>query len=179
MGWEVWYQEDGENDRYLMGFFDNTLDQSFGPVLMVDYSFDKSNYYKMWDKANLADPRYMEVGELEESAKWVRRLIDDYTDIATANLKIYKVKPNSAPYLIHEDNIKASHDSLSFSPYNDTLENPDILNEDEYDRVHDMIEELNDEMKDHIAMRDDTTKSWMENMRYGLRGEITWKVLDE
>lgn len=179
MGWEVWYQEDGENDRYLMGFFNNTLDQSFGPVLMVDYSFDKSNYYKMWDKANLADPRYMEVGELEESAKWVRRLIDDYTDIATANLKIYKVKPNSAPYLIHEDNIKASHDSLSFSPYNDTLENPDILNEDEYDTVHDMIEELNYEMKDHIAMRDDTTKSWMENMRYGLRGEITWKVLDE
>jgi len=54
-----------------------------------------------------------------------------------------------------------------------------IHNEDEYDAVHDIIEELNTEMQDKIAMREEKMESWMENMRHGLRGEITWKVLDE
>ena len=180
MGWEIWFQEDEDNDRHLFGFFSNTTMQSFGPVFSVDYNFDKSNFYKLWDSAFLGDPRFMEAGELEENTKWIKRISNDYEDIATANLKIFKVKPNSAPYLIHEDNIVSSYDMLSFSPYKETLENLSTEDEwEDFDAVHDIVEQLNEDMKDGILKREEKTTSWLENVRHGFRGEISWKVLDE
>ncbi len=179
MAWEVWHEEDNDYGNYRIGFWCNTQDISFGPVLRVDSGFDKRDFYKHWDNANLADARHMESGELYESAKWITRICNDYKDIATASLKIFKVKPNSAPYLIHEDNILSSFDMMEFSPYRDGLENRENISEDEYDAIHDLIEQLNEDMKDGILNRNENTTSWLENMVHGVRGEISWKVLDE
>lgn len=68
---------------------------------------------------------------------------------------------------------------MEFSPYRDGLENRENISEDEYDAIHDLIEQLNEDMKDGILNRNENTTSWLENMVHGVRGEISWKVLDE
>lgn len=180
MAWEVWHEEDNDYGNYRIGFWCNTQDISFGPVLRVDSSFDKRDFYKYWDNANLADARHMESGELFDNAKWITRICNDYKDIATASLKIFKVKPNSAPYLIHEDTIVSSYDMLAFSPYKEALENLSTEDEwEDFDAVHDIVEQLNEDMKSELLHRNEKTTSWSENLKYGYRGEISWKVLDE
>ena len=181
MAWQVWHEEDSDYGHYRIGFWSDTTDTSFGPVLKVHSSFDKKAFNDLWEKAFYGgDPRTMEANDLYQNARWLVRIVDEYTDIATANLKIYKTSPNSAPYLIHEDNIISSYDMLEFSPYKEALEN--LSTDDDYedfDAVHDIVEQLNEDMKSELLHRNEKTTSWRENLRHGYRGEISWKVLDE
>jgi len=179
MGWEVWHDENNEYGNYRIGFWCNNSDTSFGPVLKVHSSFEKKVFYELWDKAFI-DPRSMTPDDLDESARWIVRVVDDYNDIATANLKIFKINPHSAPYLIHEDTIVSSYDMLEFSPYKEALENLSTEDEwEDFDAVHDIVEQLNEDMKSELLHRNEKMTSWNENLRYGYRGEISWKVLDE
>ena len=55
MAWEVWYMPIDEYAYGKLGFFCNTADISFGPVVYVDYSYDVATVrraiYEHWDEA--------------------------------------------------------------------------------------------------------------------------------
>ena len=55
MAWEVWYMPFNDFGYGKLGFFCNTADVSFGPVVYVSYSYDVRTVvgaiYEHWDEA--------------------------------------------------------------------------------------------------------------------------------
>jgi hypothetical protein len=43
----------------------------------------------------------------------------------------------------------------------------------------DLIEQVENEMKDMVLNRDEKTTTWVEDVRANLRVEASWKVIDE
>lgn len=70
MAWEVWYMPLNDYGYGKLGFYCNTADVSFGPVVYVSYSYDArtviSAMYEHWNEAcsqvtgMVQDPRSMD-----------------------------------------------------------------------------------------------------------------------
>jgi|TARA_B100001996_G_scaffold254614_1_gene197767 hypothetical protein len=177
MGWLIWHEENDYDSIYRIGFHNESV--SFGPVIMVEHGFEKKQFYDLWDKSYLSDPRFMEEDELDKAARWIAKLSDDYTEMLIGTLKVFKTKPNTAPYLIYETTNRKSYDSCGWSVFVPELENPKTLTEDQFDAVMDLIEQVENEMKDMVLNRDEKTTTWVEDVRANLRVEASWKVIDE
>ena len=115
MGWELWFDEKPNRSYGHIGFFCNTVDESFGPIFMVDSCFDKSEFYNMWEKAGFQDPRSNEDKSLH--TRHILKLMG-YDANISATFKVYRIG-DYAPYLIHEESIKTYFDNLEFSQFQD------------------------------------------------------------
>ena len=103
MGWEVW--SDTSNSRYgQMGFFCNTADVSFGPVFMTDSTFDKGQFYEMWEQARFKDPR-IDDENISSNTYHILKLMD-YDEKIIATIKVSRVDGINAPFPFFEDTMK-------------------------------------------------------------------------
>ena len=122
MAWEIWSDKGGIDSTYgHMGFFCNTVDESFGPVFLTDTYFDKMMFYKMWDMANFADPRLNE-GSLWSQTHRVIHLMD-YKDTVKATMNVFH-----GNRVIFTQERKDNWDNIEFSPFHPELE---ALSEDD------------------------------------------------
>ena len=171
MAWEIWSDKGGIDSTYgHMGFFCNTVDESFGPVFLTDTYFDKMMFYKMWDMANFADPR------LNEGSLWsqTHRIIHlmDYKDNVQATLTV-----SQGDKVIFTQERKDNWDGLDFSPFHPQLE---ALSEDTFDTVSDLIEDSNNDIKasmisEHNEEEGSTTLKGYQDITV----EMKWKVINE
>jgi len=177
MAWEIWF--DSSSDNYgQIGFFCNTSDHSFGPVFMTNTSFDKGQFYEMWEKAGFKDPR-SDDDNISTHTYHILNLMDDYKEKIIATMKVSRVDGINAPFPFYEDSIKTWYMSgLGFSPFKPALE---ALSEDDFDIVNDLIEETNEEMQHEILSNPsplpEEKKTWREYK--GFRVDYSWEVLDD
>ena len=177
MGWEIWSDTDSNRSYGQMGFFCNTADVSFGPVFMTDSSFDKGQFYEMWDKAGFNDPR-SDDENISSNTYHILKLMD-YDEKLIATMKVSRVDGINAPFPFFEDSMKGWYDSgFGFSPFKPELE---ALSEDDFDIVNDLIEETNEDMRHGILSNPfplpEQKKTWREYK--GFRVDYSWEVLDD
>ena len=74
MGWEMWFKS-GDGYSARMGFFCNTSDKSFGPVLYVGSGWDEgeaiSAFHRKWATDGWVDPRSMGDSSLWDVAQGI------------------------------------------------------------------------------------------------------------
>ncbi|MHA1138627.1 MAG: hypothetical protein ACTSSE_19290 [Candidatus Thorarchaeota archaeon] len=182
MAWEVWTDTDSNRSYGQMGFFCNTVDESFGPVCMTDSYFDRGQFYKLWEQAGFQDPRSLHRSDdscLRKNARHIIKLMS-WEDNILATMKVYRADEVNAPVLIFEKTEKSSFDSLSFSAFEEPLE---ALSEDDFDTVNELIEiDCNDMMKNLILTEDphdDDKESSVTSAYKGYKVVMEWEVLDE
>jgi hypothetical protein len=171
MAWEIWSDKGGIDSTYgHMGFFCNTVDESFGPVFLTDTYFDKMMFYKMWDMANFADPRLNE-GSLWSQTHRVIHLMD-YKDNVQATMTV-----SQGNKVIFTQERKDNWDGINFSPFHPQLE---ALAEDAFDTVNDLVEDANNDMKVLlIADYNEEEGSTTLTGHYEITVEMKWKVINE
>ena len=81
MAWEVWQrqasfypEDDNKHVTYLVGFFCNTVDESFGPVCHFDVSMDYVDAVEeIYDSWSTLDPRKLNNEAIWEELKRIMR----------------------------------------------------------------------------------------------------------
>lgn len=142
MAWELW-QDDTDESTSVVGFYCSSGGGSFGPVLYTDSGFSKFNFYTLWKRASLKDPRLMTESELSSTMLYLRKFIGWEENISvTINVFIQESETS-----FYTQTIKTCYDNIGFSPFNPTLES---LSEEEFDIVNFLIEDCNDAMKETI-----------------------------
>jgi|TARA_R110002110_G_scaffold145923_1_gene335597 hypothetical protein len=178
MGWEIWHDSNGQNTNRI-GFFCNTADVSFGPVIYTDGGFDKSEFYTLWDKANLGDARSMDEGELSTHGRHLVRL-GGWEDLLIITMSVYHSDGKNVPVKIYEKLSKECFQNCGQSPYQPELESrfdSTEVGEKQWDFITEAVEELNEQMKIMVIQQDENTKVSQEYM--GLTVVFEWEVIDE
>jgi hypothetical protein len=152
-----------------MGFFCNTVDESFGPVFLTDTYFDKMMFYKMWDMANFADPRLNE-GSLWSQTHRVIHLMD-YKDNVQATMTV-----SQGNKVIFTQERKDNWDNIEFSPFHPELE---ALSEDDFDTVNELIDDANNDMKVLLIADFNEEVGSTKLSDNGLSIELNWIVINE
>ena len=170
MAWEIWSDKGGIDSTYgHMGFFCNTVDESFGPVFLTDTYFDKMMFYKMWDMANFADPRLNE-GSLWSQTHRVIHLMD-YKDNVQATMTV-----SQGNKVIFTQERKDNWDNIEFSPFHPELE---ALSEDDFDTVNELIDDANNDMKVLLIADFNEEVGSTKLSDNGLSIELNWLVINE
>jgi hypothetical protein len=170
MAWEIWSDKGGIDSTYgHMGFFCNTVDESFGPVFLTDTYFDKMMFYKMWDMANFADPRFNE-GSLWSQTHRVIHLMD-YKDNVQATMTV-----SQGNKVIFTQERKDNWDNIEFSPFHPELE---ALSEDDFDTVNELIDDANNDMKVLLIADFNEEVGSTKLSDNGLSIELNWIVINE
>jgi hypothetical protein len=170
MAWEIWSDKGGIDSTYgHMGFFCNTVDESFGPVFLTDTYFDKMMFYKMWDMANFADPRLNE-GSLWSQTHRVIHLMD-YKDNVQATMTV-----SQGNKVIFTQERKDNWDNIEFSPFHPELE---ALSEDDFDTVNELIDDANNDMKVLLIADFNEEVGSTKLSDNGLSIELNWIVINE
>ena len=170
MAWEIWSDKGGIDSTYgHMGFFCNTVDESFGPVFFTDTYFDKMMFYKMWDMANFADPRLNE-GSLWSQTHRVIHLMD-YKDNVQATMTV-----SQGNKVIFTQERKDNWDNIEFSPFHPELE---ALSEDDFDTVNELIDDANNDMKVLLIADFNEEVGSTKLSDNGLSIELNWIVINE
>ena len=170
MAWEIWSDKGGIDSSYgHMGFFCNTVDESFGPVFLTDTYFDKMMFYKMWDMANFADPRFNE-GSLWSQTHRVIHLMD-YKDNVQATMTV-----SQGNKVIFTQERKDNWDNIEFSPFHPELE---ALSEDDFDTVNELIDDANNDMKVLLIADFNEEVGSTKLSDNGLSIELNWIVINE
>jgi hypothetical protein len=170
MAWEIWSDKGGIDSTYgHMGFFCNTVDESFGPVFLTDTYFDKMMFYKMWDMANFADPRLNE-GSLWSQTHRVIHLMD-YKDTVKATMNVFH-----GNRVIFTQERKDNWDNIEFSPFHSELE---ALSEDDFDTVNELIDDANNDMKVLLIADFNEEVGSTKLSDNGLSIELNWIVINE
>jgi len=170
MAWEIWSDKGGIDSTYgHMGFFCNTVDESFGPVFLTDTYFDKMMFYKMWDMANFADPRLNE-GSLWSQTHRVIHLMD-YKDTVKATMNVFH-----GNRVIFTQERKDNWDNIEFSPFHPELE---ALSEDDFDTVNELIDDANNDMKVLLIADFNEEVGSTKLSDNGLSIELNWIVINE
>tara|TARA_B100000131_G_scaffold308223_1_gene337329 strand:+ start:563 stop:1123 length:561 start_codon:yes stop_codon:yes gene_type:complete len=186
MGWEVWYDEGNSYGR--MGFFCNTADVSFGPVIYTGGGFDKSQFYELWDKAHLPDARTMDESELGSKGRHIVRL-SDWDDILIITMSVYKSDGANAPVKIFDTVSKEAFANARQSPFHKELEGlfeyedleADREDIEAWDFISEAVEDLNDEMEIAIISQADetTVQKTMVTDTQTIKVVLEWELLDE
>ena len=178
MGWEVWHDEGDSYGR--IGFFCNTADVSFGPVIYTGSGFDKPQFYELWEMASLPDARTMNESELVSKARHIVRL-SDWEDLLIITMRVYATDDKNAPVKIYEKVSKECFQNCEQSPFDEKLEAMYDYETEEgeahWDFITEAVEELNNEMKIKILQEDEKQK--ISEEYNGVLVEFEWEVLDE
>ena len=170
MAWEIWSDKGGIDSTYgHMGFFCNTADVSFGPVFLTDTYFDKMMFYKMWDMANFAHPRFNE-GSLWSQTHRIIHLMD-YKDTVKATMNVFH-----GNIVIFTQERKDNWDNIEFSPFHPELE---ALSEDDFDTVNELIDDANNDMKVLLIADFNEEVGSTKLSDNGLSIELNWIVINE
>jgi len=178
MGWEVWHDEGDSYGR--IGFFCNTADVSFGPVIYTGTGFDKSQFYQLWDKANLPDARSMDEGELSSKSRHLVRL-SNWEDVLIVTMNVYRTDGTNAPVKIFDHVSKECFENATQSAFHKVLEvqfdDDTEEGEAQWDFVCEAVEEMNDEMAIMVIREDEQQQ--ISHEYKGVIVEYVWEVLDE
>lgn len=171
MAWEVWSDKGGYDATYgHMGFFCNTMDESFGPVFLTDTYFDKSIFYDMWSKGGFADPRSADKNLWSQTQRILHLM--EYKDNVKATMTV-----SQGGKVIFTQERKDHWDSIDFSPFHPQLE---ALSEDAFDTVNDLIEDANNDMK--VSLIRDFNEEEGSTLLKGHQDivvEMKWEVINE
>tara|TARA_Y100000748_G_C15366910_1_gene438088 strand:+ start:193 stop:759 length:567 start_codon:yes stop_codon:yes gene_type:complete len=187
MGWEVWHDEGDSYGR--IGFFCNTADVSFGPVIYTGSGFDKAQFYELWEKAHLPDARTMdETSELGSKARHIVRL-SNWEDLLIVTMKVYKSDGKNAPVKIFDTVSKECFQNSRQSPFHLKLESffdyEDLESDKDdieaWDFICEAVEDLNDEMEIAVISESDenTLEKTMMTDTQTIKVVFEWEVLDE
>ena len=180
MGWELWHDEGDSYGR--IGFFCNTADVSFGPVIYTDSGFDKKMFYELWDKSSLPDARSMTETELSTNSRHLVRL-SGWEDLVIVTMSVYKSDGTNAPVKIFEKASKEAFQNAHQSPFHKELEAlfdyETEEGESQFDFINWAIEDMNKEMDTLILSQSDKTKIEQHSDADGITVAYEWEVLDE
>mgnify|MGYP004335302901 CR=1 FL=1 len=180
MAWEIWLDE-GRGSSYRsygnMGFFCNTADVCFGPVFYVDSCFDKGEFYEMWEKAGFTDPRKKD-SDFESHAYRILTLMG-YDDNIEATMRVF-----NQGKLLYVESTKNCYQNLSFSPFQDVLENE---SEEDFDMICALMEDCENDMKGRMLTTPDENTTFMEcvyhseplDHDFNIRIEMDYNVLED
>jgi len=180
MAWEIWV-DDGGRHTYRsyanMGFFCNTADVCFGPVFYVDNCFDKGQFYEMWEKARFKDPRTDDANYASHAYRILTLM--GYDDNIEATMRVF-----NQGKLLYEESTKACYCNLSFSPFQDVLENE---SEEDFEMIESLIEDCMNDMKVRMINQPDEKTTFMECIYhseplghdFNIRVEMDYEVLED
>ena len=172
MAWELWHDNGGFDSSYgHIGYFCNTGMGSLGPVLVVDSGFHKGQFYELWGKANLIDPRRMDEGELFTVTKRLANFIDYSSEVKAA----FKVFINDK--VVFEQEITSVYENCTLSPFHAELEGMDG---DVFATLDYVIDDLNNDLSHEMLTRDEGSISrWDKTGDTRIDVTVDYTIIEE
>jgi len=169
MAWELW-QDNTDEFNSLVGFYCSSGGGSFGPIIYTNSGFSKINFYDLWDRASLKDPRLMTETELCSTVSHLEKFIG-WKENINATINVF-IQESETPF--YTETVKTCYDNIDFSPFNPTLES---LSEEEFDIVNFLIEDCNASMKETILVENGDSK--ISHKDKTVKIVMSWEIDEE